>query len=125
MEPTEFVVAVDGDIILTLHDNKQTSLARVSSAILCQTSKVFTAMLGPAFNGGQAARSQSQPKHIDLPDDNGNAMLRFCHVLHFNTPLDDLDPLANTSFCDILAITLLMPTSTTVCAQYVPRSRLC
>lgn len=77
---TIHVAKSDGDILLVLGD-RETRLC-VSSVILSSASPVFKTMLGPDFLEGQDDRSAQNPKRISLPDDDVNAMVRLCRLIH-------------------------------------------
>lgn len=80
----------DADIVLVLGDG-ETQL-RVSSVILSSASPVFTTMLGPNFLEGQGDRSAQDPKEITLLDDDVNAMVRLCRLIHHQ---DNMPPTPN------------------------------
>lgn len=89
----------NGDLILIVGEKKHR--IRVSSKILCLTSSVFRAMLGPNFKEGNElasgsvrqvspwpnvseyrSLSSSTPYELPLPDDDQKAMELFCNILH-------------------------------------------
>ena len=71
------------DLILTVGTKKKKKQKlRVSSAVLCATSPVFSVMLGPKFRGGQVTRNAGSPQEIDLPDDKADGVSDMCHLLH-------------------------------------------
>ena len=67
----------DGDVYLVLPGKEM----RVSSKVLSVASTVFKALLSPKFLEGQALSSQL-PGRVALPDDDAEAMLVICKVLH-------------------------------------------
>lgn len=70
------------DLILTVGTKKKKQKLRVSSAVLCATSPVFSVMLGPKFREGQVTRNAESPQEIDLPDDKADGVSDMCHLLH-------------------------------------------
>ncbi|KAK3652866.1 hypothetical protein LTR56_004814 [Elasticomyces elasticus] len=59
---------------------------RVSSAILSHSSPVFEALYGPHFLEGQADRSNAQPRHVDLPEDDPVGLEFLLSILHKPSP---------------------------------------
>lgn len=87
MESTD--IAHDGDLILIVHGSRQ---LRVSSVVLCNTSKVFKAMLRSDFAEAQAFRNNkgaTTPVPLQLPDDDPEGTLLICTAIHLR---DDLLP---------------------------------
>ena len=79
----------NGDVVLTLRFTR----LRVSSAILSTASPVFREMFGPNFLVGQNLYSPRNPKEIPLPEDDSNAMMRLCYLLHHQRDPSDSSPL--------------------------------
>lgn len=77
-------LAPHGDIILQVGSEKgPVKSIRVSSQVLSIASPVFARMFGSGFREGFVSSSTSdQPLHLPLPDDNPDAVLLMCHVLH-------------------------------------------
>ncbi|KAK5695122.1 hypothetical protein LTR17_024595 [Elasticomyces elasticus] len=80
----DITIAEEGDIILVLEDGKKR--IKVLAAILSFKSKVFKKMLGPHFLEGQTQRSSEQPQEIQLPEDDADAMVLMCQLLHSGGP---------------------------------------
>ncbi|KAL2037631.1 hypothetical protein N7G274_009576 [Stereocaulon virgatum] len=78
LDETE-MIAPDGDVILIVGPDK--ARLRVHSHALKMASKVFSAMLGPHFREGQGLNG-FLPREISIPDDDPDAMLAICNVLH-------------------------------------------
>ena len=55
---------------------------RVSSEVLTLASPVFNAMLNGNFREGQLELNNDSPPTLDLPEDDADAMLLLCQVLH-------------------------------------------
>ncbi|KAE9969057.1 hypothetical protein EG328_007114 [Venturia inaequalis] len=81
--PGNVVVDPDGDVLLLIGtDNSNPELSiQVSSKVLSVASKVFRAMFSRNFREALS----SMPVKIPLPDDNPDAILTLCKVLHFDT----------------------------------------
>jgi hypothetical protein len=75
-------IAPDGDVIFILVDGV---IVRVSSVVLSYASSIFATMLGDKFLEGQHERSALHPKRIDLPNDDPEAMVSLCKMIHFHT----------------------------------------
>lgn len=75
----EYDIAPTGDIILVVGE-EETRL-RVHSLCMRTASTVFDAMFGPHFWEGQPSDGGS-PKEIPVPDDDANAMIFICNVIH-------------------------------------------
>jgi hypothetical protein len=86
-------LATNGDVVLTLRLTR----LRVSSAVLSTTSPVFRAMFGPNFLVGQNAYTPKHPKEIPLQEDDSNAMMRLCYLLHHQRDPSDSSPLTVSS----------------------------
>ena len=63
---------------------------RASSKVLRLASRVFDKMLGPHFAEGQSLlgegspeKSATSPTEVTLPDDDPEAMVLFCDIIHF------------------------------------------
>ena len=75
----------DGDIILRVgHENNSSSIL-VSSKILFLASPVFKAMLSANYAEGQGSSSVSNPRPVMLPEDDPEIMLLICQKLHFHS----------------------------------------
>ena len=70
-----------GDVVLTIGREDNQKRIKVSSSILSLVSPVFKAMFSSPFVEGRASSSEN-PKEVDLPDDDANAMVWLCHGLH-------------------------------------------
>ncbi|KAJ4314285.1 hypothetical protein N0V84_008988 [Fusarium piperis] len=80
-DPKFDMIAPDGDVIFAL--NKDGTKVRVHSAIMKNSSPVFTAMLGPNFKEGRAlSAGNGIPVEISLPEDDPIAFGWVCRVLH-------------------------------------------
>lgn len=77
----------DGDVILVVGTENPVSV-RASSKILTLVSPVFAAMLGPSFLEGSKL-SDPLPYQIRLPEDDAEAVVWFCLVLHYQRKIDD------------------------------------
>ncbi|CZR63190.1 uncharacterized protein PAC_13086 [Phialocephala subalpina] len=76
-------IAADGDVVFLVGADK--ARLRVYSLILKNTSKVFSAMLGPQFSEGQALlirTTNTQPVELPLPEDDPDALRAICNILH-------------------------------------------
>ena len=80
-EPSHLHIAPEGDIILVVGEHAAQKKIQVYSCILKLASRVFAAMLGPHFAEGQRI-SSIHPGAIALPDDDVDAMVEICEVLH-------------------------------------------
>ena len=69
----------DGDVVIKLREPS----ALVSSNALCLSSDVFSTMLKSSFKGVQQLRERSEPKTVSLPEDDREAFLLYCKVIHF------------------------------------------
>ena len=90
-----------GDLVLELGDQR----LLVSSTILTLVSPVFEAMFKPTFKEGIGAASSIAPYAIPLPEDDPEAFILFCRVIHHRTNEVQLHPspfcLENQAFiCD-------------------------
>jgi hypothetical protein len=70
---------LDGDVILIIGVEKLR--LRVDSQSLRSASKVFSAMFGPDWREGKRTSAENLTD-IELPEDDTNAMLRVCYILH-------------------------------------------
>ncbi|CAM1507536.1 Fc.00g071770.m01.CDS01 [Cosmosporella sp. VM-42] len=80
----EVKIASDGDVVFLVGPNRKR--IQVYSTTMKMASAVFAAMLGPRFSEGQKilARSENeQPIEIKLPDDDPEAFLCICQILHW------------------------------------------
>ncbi|KAK3627924.1 hypothetical protein LTR56_018914 [Elasticomyces elasticus] len=82
-DPQEVTLIEEGDVILILQNGMR---VRASSVVLSLASPVFKKMLGPHYLEGQAPRSAEQPKEVQLPDDDPNAMNMLLALVHFQDP---------------------------------------
>ncbi|KAK3647990.1 hypothetical protein LTR56_007690 [Elasticomyces elasticus] len=73
-----------GDIVLRVGDGQVEY--GVSSAVLSHSSPVFKALFGPHFLEGQADRSNTQPRHVDLPEDDPVGLEFLLSILHKPSP---------------------------------------
>ncbi|KAK5674445.1 hypothetical protein LTS10_012833 [Elasticomyces elasticus] len=83
MEPQELTLIEEGDVILILQNGLR---VRASSVVLSLASPVFKKMLGPHYLEGQVPRSAEQPKEVQLPDDDPNALNMLLALIHFQDP---------------------------------------
>ena len=77
----------NGDVILLVGTEDPQSI-RASSKILSLASPVFAAMLGPNFLEGSKL-STVQPYQLHLPEDDAEAIVWLCLVLHYRREIDD------------------------------------
>ena len=86
-----YEIAPTGDIILVV--GAVEDRLRVHSLCMRTASTVFDAMFGPHFLEGQPS-TDSAPKEILMPDDNTNAMVFICNVIHHRNDMlpDVLQP---------------------------------
>ena len=94
MESTD--IANNGDLILAVNGNRH---LRVCSVVLCNTSKVFKALLSSDFAEGQTFRNNdtSTPTTVPLADDDPEGMLLLCAGLHLRHE-EKIEPEALLSF---------------------------
>ncbi|EMC92995.1 hypothetical protein BAUCODRAFT_269843 [Baudoinia panamericana UAMH 10762] len=78
----EVTLTEKSDIVLELQQPVGTCM-RVSSAVLCLASSVFTALMGPRFAEGQVTGSFLHPRTIALSDDDAVGITYPCALLHF------------------------------------------
>lgn len=76
-------IATDGDVIFSFSTDPQKRAIRVHSAALKLASRVFRAMFGPHFGEGQILEVE-QPTVVPLPEDDVEAMITVCKVLHLH-----------------------------------------
>lgn len=74
------VITPDGDTILVIGPNE--ARLCVHSCLLQSASKVFKAMLGPLYKEGQRSGPTGSKKEVLLPEDNADAMIIICAVIH-------------------------------------------
>lgn len=77
----------NGDVILLVGTENPRSI-KASSKILSLASPVFAAMLGPNFLEGSHL-STTDPYQLHLPEDDAEAMIWFCLVLHYRRDIDE------------------------------------
>lgn len=77
----------NGDVILLVGRENPQSI-RASSKILSLASPVFAAMLGPNFLEGSKL-SSIQPYQLHLPEDDAEAIIWLCLILHYRRDIDD------------------------------------
>ncbi|MCJ1464411.1 hypothetical protein MMC07_003024 [Pseudocyphellaria aurata] len=85
--PTMEIADPNGDVILLAGTENPGSI-KVSSKILALASPVFAAMLGPSFLEGSNL-SATEPYQLRLPEDDAEAMIWFCLVLHYRRDIDE------------------------------------
>lgn len=79
----------NGDVILVVGTENPKSIL-VSSKILTLASPVFAKMLGPNFlEGHELSDRGTQPYELRLPEDDAEAIIHICHLLHFQCKVDD------------------------------------
>lgn len=78
----------NGDVILLVGGTENPQSIRASSKILSLASPVFAAMLGPNFLEGSKL-STAQPYRLHLPEDDAEAIVWLCLVLHYRRDVDD------------------------------------
>ncbi|KAG8526832.1 uncharacterized protein KY384_008261 [Bacidia gigantensis] len=77
-------VACGGDLELIIGEEGVQVKLLVSSTILKLASPVFAVLLGPNFKEGHdSAPTAGLPKSVCLPDDDPEAMLWVCQILHY------------------------------------------
>jgi hypothetical protein len=86
-------LASSGDVVLTLRLTR----LRVFSAVLSTASPVFRAMFGSNFLVGQGVHSAEHPREISLGQDDSNATMRLCYLLHHQRDPSDSSPLSVSS----------------------------
>lgn len=76
-------ISKNRDIIFEVgeHEKVQRRIL-ASSAVLCETSTAFAALLGPYFREGQQLRNAENPVTIPLPEDGPDAMFDLLRLLH-------------------------------------------
>ena len=85
-EPSILDIAPNGDVILVVDQDAAQKKLRVHSFALSMASKVFAAMFGSQFAEGQRLNS-TYPKDVPLPEDDADAMVTICSVLHYRYEL--------------------------------------
>lgn len=86
LRPTD-VVSDTGTLLIIVGDldkAAEVKIIQVSEAHLSHASSVFKALLGDKFKEGQATRKLGD-WYSQLPDDNPEAVLLLCNILHLNT----------------------------------------
>ena len=73
-------ITKDGDIVVKAGDDKSAVVVRAHSSYLKSASPVFKAMLEGAFIEGSTSYSIDHP--LLLPDDDPQAFLHFCKIIH-------------------------------------------
>lgn len=87
-------ICPDADVMLVIEDDTEKKRIAVASIILRMASKVLGALLSSNFREGvifaESKGSLSDPVELVLEDDNPEAMLRLCKILHHVriSPLD-------------------------------------
>ena len=76
--PKQLIIDPDGDIYLNFGGYE----VRVSSKVLSLASPVFKKMFGPFFAEG-ASVAADNPSGVYLPDDDADALISLCYLLHF------------------------------------------
>jgi hypothetical protein len=83
----------NGDVVFILDPETR---CRVSSALLSCASPVFTTMLNGNFMEGQILKSAENPAEIAIQDDDHEAFIFLCNLLHFRhdatSVLDNQEP---------------------------------
>jgi hypothetical protein len=88
--PTSIVeIAINSDIILIVGPEKRK--LQVNSCVLKNASTVFNAMFGPHFKEGQDFH-ESSPKEIFLPEDDADALIVICKILHLRNDSIPISP---------------------------------
>ena len=99
-EQSVLELAREGDLILGLGKDETQKKLRVHSLFLRHASKVFEAMFSPRFKEGHIL-SSTCPEAIPFPDDNVDAMVEMCSVIHHRnectTELLDADQIYNVA----------------------------
>ena len=89
-------IAIYGDVILKIPAATGTTKLRVSSHVLCTTSPVFRAMLGPDSRFKEAyelrMRSAEKPYELSLEDDYPYALTAILLALHCRDEMVPVDP---------------------------------
>ncbi|KAK6439572.1 hypothetical protein LTR95_004224 [Oleoguttula sp. CCFEE 5521] len=68
-----------GDVVLVLQDKRELT---VFSHLLTHASTTFRVLFGPHFAEGQQERGVQQPLRLPLPDDDSEAIIDLCAILH-------------------------------------------
>lgn len=87
LRPIMDIADPDGDVILLVGTENSKSI-RASSKVLTLASPVFAAMLGPNFSEGSKL-STAQPYELHLPEDDPEAIIWLCLILHYQRQIDD------------------------------------
>lgn len=72
-----------GDLVLVIGSGEIQRCIRASSKVLSLASPVLAAMFRPGRFSEGAALSSSNPPEIYLPEDDPEAVTKFCHLVHF------------------------------------------
>ena len=100
-------IAIYGDVILKIPTAAGTAKLRVSSHVLCTTSSVFRAMLGPGSRFKEASelrmRSAENPYELSLEDDYPCALVVILLALHCR---DEKVPV-NPTFKDLVELAIV------------------
>lgn len=86
-------IAPHGDLVLSLPTRGGLMRFRVASQILCLSSPVFLAMLGPSSSFKEASELRanshagSEPYVLSIEDDNPRALAVIFYALHFQNPM--------------------------------------
>ncbi len=75
---TRSIIHDEGDVFLKCGSKE----LLVHSKVLSLGSPVFKAMLGPQFREGNVPRSPSNPLNLELPEDQPQALVVLCWLLH-------------------------------------------
>ena len=110
-------IASAGDVILKIPTATGTTKLRVSSHVLCTTSPVFRAMLGPHSQFREAAelrtRSTGDPYELSIEDDYPYALTAILLALHCRSEMVPVNP----AFKDLVELAI-------VCDKYDCRGGL-
>ena len=88
----KFTIDPEGDVHLSLRDRE----LLVSSKVLSLASPVFKKLFGPHFSEGSRVEAKN-PGHVDLHDDDPEAMTSLCYLLHYQ-----MDNVADNPSLDFL-----------------------
>ena len=100
-------IASAGDVILKIPTATATTRLRVSSHVLCTTSPVFRAMLGPHSQFREAAelrtRSTGNPYELPIEDDYPYALTAILLALHCRSEMVPVNP----AFKDLVELAIV------------------
>ena len=100
-------IAIYGDVILKIPTAAGTAKLRVSSHVLCTTSSVFRAMLGPDSQFKEASElrvhSAENPYELSLEDDYPYALTVILMALHSRSDMVPVDP----AFKDLVELAIV------------------